>query len=385
MRNLSDFGIELGHEHTVARIQNMPRLTHYRLNSDLRRHERSAGNLPCGQPIVRTMIDSTRSQHSFCFDQDIAHLHPTPTQSSSLQFTGTVVANFGSAAAVINTDNPDDNQLYRAIPLKKLSLVVAGDRVVCTGPASDELRISELLPRDTLLARPDRRHQLKPLAANVSLMIIVGAVVPTWETRLIDQFCVVAENAGIQAAILINKTDLIDVSENPVERQAELDAVIEQYQRIGYAAAVTNATAEGGVDALYELLRGHTAVLVGQSGVGKSSIIQHLLPDIDIRTGAISAATGVGAHTTTVSYRYELASLDAALIDSPGVRQFPVDHLSPEDIVHGFRDISVKAAHCRFNDCRHDREPGCAVRAAVDDGTISPDRFNNFRSLTHGQ
>lgn len=301
-----------------------------------------------------------------------------------LQFNGTVVANFGSAAAVINTDDTHDATVYRAIPLKKLELIVAGDRVVCSGPNQHELRVSELLPRDTLLARPDRRHQLKPLAANVTLMIIVGAVVPRWETRLIDQFCVVAENAGIEAAVLINKTDLIDESVSAGQTRAELHDLIQQYQQIGYRAATTNATATGGVDTLYDLIRGHTAVLVGQSGVGKSSIIQHLLPDIAIRTGAISAATGVGAHTTTVSYRYELPELNAALIDSPGVRQFPVDHLSTTDVMRGFIDIRALAAHCRFNNCSHDHEPGCAVREGVTNGEIATGRFENFLSLTLG-
>ncbi len=299
-----------------------------------------------------------------------------------MQFTGIVVANFGSAAAVMNLDDNHDTTVYRAIPLKKLELIVAGDRVTCSGPNREELRVSALLPRDTLLARPDRRHQLKPLAANVTLMIIVGAIVPRWETRLIDQFCVVAENAGIEAVVLINKTDLIASTPDPETTQDDLADVLHRYQQVGYRTASVNATAAGGVDPLYELIRGHTAVLVGQSGVGKSSIIQHLLPDIAIRTGAISAATGVGAHTTTVSYRYELAELNAALIDSPGVRQFPVDHLSTTDIMRGFRDIRAVAADCRFSNCSHDHEPNCAVRHGVSTGEIDRGRFDNFLALT---
>lgn len=285
-----------------------------------------------------------------------------------ISFEGIVVANFGAAVALQDAQGA----LHRSIPLKKLPPVVAGDRVQCAGTQADDLRITALLPRSSVLTRPDRRGNLRPLAANLTHLVIVSAVNPPPVTLLIDQFCVVAETAAIGAIVVMNKSDLADEKE-----LQKLQEILDIYSSVGYPTAMIHTRSPAGLAPLVELLKGHSGVLVGQSGVGKSSIVQGLLPDLDIRIGAISAATGIGAHTTTVSFRYELES-GGVLIDSPGVRQFSVEHLTPEQIAWGYREISDAAADCRFANCRHQVEPDCAVRLAVLEKRISPIRYANF-------
>lgn len=216
---------------------------------------------------------------------------------------------------------------------------------------------------------------MKPLAANLTRMVVVSAIIPTHDTLLIDQFCVVAETAGIKPVLVINKSDLADES-----TLAEAHALMAVYEQIGYDTAIINTRSEAGIAPLLALLQDQTSVLVGQSGVGKSSIVQALLPDLDVRIGAISEATELGSHTTTVSFRYELAT-GGVLIDSPGVRQFPVEHLSAEDLAGGYREIAQAADHCKFNDCKHHVEPDCEVKRALDDGRIAAFRYQNYRKL----
>jgi len=281
------------------------------------------------------------------------------------------VANFGAAAVV-----QDQNQtVHRAIPRKKLSLLVAGDQVTCEGPNLKELRIVRLHPRQSVLERPDRRQAMRPLAANLTRMVVVSAIIPAPETLLIDQFCIVAESVGVEAIVLVNKSDLGTEEELDTHRQ-----MLAVYQNLGYQTALINTRSSAGLQPLHDLLSDQCSVFVGQSGVGKSSIIQAILPDQEIRIGAISKATGVGAHTTTVSFRYELEG-GGVLIDSPGVRQFPVEHLSTAQLADGYREIRALAEHCRFSDCTHRVEPDCAVTAAVGTGEVASARYQNYSKL----
>jgi len=281
------------------------------------------------------------------------------------------VANFGAAAVV-----QDQNQtVHRAIPRKKLSLLVAGDQVTCEGPNLKELRIVRLHPRQSVLERPDRRQAMRPLAANLTRMVVVSAIIPAPETLLIDQFCIVAESVGVEAIVLVNKSDLGTEEELDTHRQ-----MLAVYQNLGYQTALINTRSSAGLQPLHDLLSDQCSVFVGQSGVGKSSIIQAILPDQEIRIGAISKATGVGAHTTTVSFRYELEG-GGVLIDSPGVRQFPVEHLSTAQLADGYREIRALAEHCRFSDCTHRVEPDCAVIAAVGTGEVASARYQNYSKL----
>jgi len=284
-----------------------------------------------------------------------------------------VIANFGDAVAVLS----QSRQVHRALPLQKLPLLVAGDRVICEQYDQTSYRVLELVQRDGVLSRKDRRGHDKAMAANVSHLAIVCAPKPGIETLLIDQFCVAAERAGIGAIIVINKTDLLLKDERETSERMAV-----AYRQAGYPVVFVDTKNPDKLAPFIDELNGKTVVLVGASGVGKSSIVQKLLPDQSIRIGAVSKATGLGAHTTTVTFWYELDN-GAAIIDSPGVRQFSVSHLSPSDVRQGFRDIAGLANTCRFSDCSHVVEPACAVVDAVKQGTLAEWRYQNYRKLAN--
>jgi len=275
-----------------------------------------------------------------------------------------VIANFGASLAVTPLDadssHPDAAlNVEHAVPLKKLPLLVAGDLVQLERDTQlGSLRITELTERESVLARNDGRRGMKAMAANLTHLAIVSASPPGIDTLLIDQFCLAAHRAGIDAIIVINKADLLTDDE-----RADAERILAVYQAMDYVALLVNAKQEAGIDSLRVELANRAVTFVGASGVGKSSIIGALLPDLDVRTGAISAATGQGSHTTTVTcwYEFEQDAGVGALIDSPGVRQYSVAHLEPADVRLGYRDIRDAAQQCRFANCAHRAEPDCHV------------------------
>jgi len=297
--------------------------------------------------------------------------------------TARVVANFGASLAVMVVDSAaagPSAAIEHAVPLKKLPLLVAGDLVQLerTEQHGGSLRIVKLIERASVLARSDGRRGMKAMAANLTHLAIVSAAPPGIDTLLIDQFCLAAHRAGIDAIIIINKADLL--SDNEHQQASE---ILSTYQRMDYAAILVNTKLDNGIDPLREELAQRAVTFVGASGVGKSSIIGALLPDLDVRTGAISAATGQGSHTTTVTcwYEFETEASAGALIDSPGVRQYSVAHLDPSDVRLGYRDIRDAAQQCRFANCAHLAEPGCHVQACVDSGEIARWRYDNYCKL----
>ena len=294
-----------------------------------------------------------------------------------------VVANFGASVAVrpVADDGRDDavggaeTPPEQALPLRSLPLLVAGDRVRCAADSGGARRVVELLPRTSVLERPDQRGRPKPLAANLTHLAVVSAAPPGIDTLLIDEFCVGAQRAGIGALIVVNKADLLDEGSHAAVR-----AMLDVYADVGHPVVLVDARSETGVAPLERELAGRTAALVGASGVGKSSIVQRLLPDLEVRIGAISASTGLGAHTTSVTLRYALPC-GGAVIDSPGVRRYSVAHVDARDVRAGYREIARLAAGCRFGDCAHVVEPGCAVREGLERGTVARWRYANYRKL----
>jgi len=266
-----------------------------------------------------------------------------------------------------------------AVPLKKLPLLVAGDVVeVERDEVLGSCRIVELVKRSTALERYDGPKGMKAMAANLTHLAIVSAQPPGIDTLLIDQFCLAAHRANLDALIVINKADLLDEQETE-----EAKAILAVYRKMGYEAVLVNAQSESGIESLHNLLANRAVAFVGASGVGKSSIIGALLPDLEVRTGAISAATGQGSHTTTVTCWYEFQHVvgAAALIDSPGVRQYSVAHLEPVDVRMGYRDIRDAAQECKFANCAHRVEPSCNVQACVKSGEIAQWRYDNYCKL----
>ncbi|HEY1284029.1 MAG TPA: ribosome small subunit-dependent GTPase A [Steroidobacteraceae bacterium] len=250
--------------------------------------------------------------------------------------------------------------------------VVCGDDVACeTDPAHGNVNVVAGRPRRTALYRSNARGEAEPVVANVSRLFVVLAPRPTPDLFVLDRYLAAATSASIQATLVLNKRDLVI---DP-ELQAELDA----YASAGYATVTCSARSGEGVDALIEASAHEVAALVGQSGVGKSSLIRRLIPEAEVEIGELMREEE-GRHTTTTSRMFDLPR-GGHLIDSPGVRDFApaIDRLDARDM--GFTEVARLAPECRFQDCLHMREPNCAVRAAAESGALHPRRYESYRRL----
>jgi ribosome biogenesis GTPase len=219
------------------------------------------------------------------------------------------------------------------------------------------------------------RGESEPVVANITRLVVVVAPVPRPDFFVVDRYLCAATAAGIDGALAVNKSDLAQ----DADMLSEIDALV----AAGYAHVNCSARAGHGLDELRRLLSSGVSVLVGQSGVGKSSLVRALLPGQEVTTGEL-VRDEEGRHTTTASQAYQLASGEpggGTLIDSPGVRDFApaIDHLDAKTL--GFPEVAALAAGCRFLDCRHLQEPGCAVMAAVEKGEMSARRYESYRRL----
>ncbi len=295
-----------------------------------------------------------------------------------IEASGVVVANFGAEAVVEDAAG----KLHRCKARRQLGQLVCGDRVRFKAGDHGDCRIEKLEPRHSELARPDPQGRKKIIAANIDQMLVVTSGKPSFNPGLVDRYLVAAEMLGIPPVIILNKIDLLSKSE-----RLQLDEELQEFARIGYRTLHTSTKTAHGFDELLPILQHRTSIFVGQSGVGKSSLINALLPDAEARVGAISEATGKGTHTTTVAWLYHLPDRQGDVIDSPGVREFGLWDISPSQLARGFREFGPHAEQCRFRNCLHKGEPGCAVRAAVEAGEISKRRYESYlrmlESLEH--
>ncbi|MCM2972863.1 small ribosomal subunit biogenesis GTPase RsgA [Larsenimonas suaedae] len=283
---------------------------------------------------------------------------------------GRIIAHFGRTLEV--ADN--DHGLHQCHQRANIAQLVTGDRVIFRPGIEDNGVIETRLERTSTLERPDARGQLKPVAANVDRILIVFAAEPEPYPNLIDRYLVACEATGIQPVLVLNKTDLLP------DDGGELMRWLTRYEALGYEILPASVKREHGLDALTETLDGLTTVFVGQSGVGKSSLIDALLPDELLRIGALSEDTRKGKHTTTTARLYRFQD-GGELIDSPGIREFGLTHLSAQDITDGFVEFRPFASQCKFRDCHHEEEPGCALKAAVERGDIHPERFTSYQQI----
>lgn len=280
---------------------------------------------------------------------------------------GLVISHLGQGIAVEH-----DNKIVLCQTLRKLDTVAVGDKVLWTLSAPDQGRIETILPRRSLLTRPSRNNKIRPVAANIDTVFVVFAVEPACDFLLVDQYLAICENRNISAALILNKSDL---PTSDIIEQELLD-----YIKLGYALYRVSATSATGLDELKQVFKGQVSILAGQSGVGKSSITNALIPDKDLKTNTVSAITKHGRHTTTAATLYHL--LDGGdLIDSPGVAIFGLAGLSEPDLAYGYREFQPFINQCQFNNCRHLQDKGCAVRVAVESGEISTTRYQRFLKL----
>ncbi len=255
-------------------------------------------------------------------------------------------------------------------PRGKKGHLACGDRVAVNLTAPGQGVIETLLPRRTLLYRSDAWRQ-KLIAANASQIILVTATEPAFSDELLSRCIVAAEQQGLRVLIVLNKIDL-------VERIDEARARLTLFATLGYP--LIELYAQTGAQALRPHLAGQASVLVGQSGMGKSTLINALLPEAQARVREISTALNSGKHTTTHARLYRLDA-QSTLIDSPGLQEFGLAHLSRADIEQGFRELLPFLDRCRFRDCRHGQEPDCAVREAARAGHITMRRLEHLLAL----
>ncbi|MCB1009939.1 MAG: ribosome small subunit-dependent GTPase A [Acidobacteria bacterium] len=261
----------------------------------------------------------------------------------------------------------------KALALTQQTDLAVGDRVTVSRRPGGALAVSSILPRTSRLSRPDPflAHRERVIAANLDLAIVVVSLrKPPLSPGLIDRFLVALAHGGVAAAIAVNKVDLAD---EPREEDPELE-LLAPYRDLETPLVPCSGKTGEGIAELAALLAGRTAVLVGHSGVGKSSLLAALAPEIDVRVGEVSEHWGKGRHTTTRSRIYDLGG-GTRLIDTPGIREFGLWKLEPAELALYFDEFEEPAASCRFNDCTHSHEPACAVRAAAESGAIPPERY----------
>ena len=288
---------------------------------------------------------------------------------------GTVITHHGKELIVWNETGETINCQLR----QNLGTIVCGDRIVFEyiDKHSDPKTaiVIACAGRDNILQKSGFGSKAKAVAANIDQVIIVCSLVPKPNSYLIDRYLVAAENLPAKPIIVINKIDLLEEENEHVVN--DINAI---YDTIGYRVLETSAIKSTGLDELQSMLADATSILVGLSGVGKSSLVKDLLPDIDIRIGEISEASKEGKHTTTVSTLYSLPT-GGHLIDSPGVRDFSPINLDKEQILNGFIELKPYRGKCKFANCSHTHEPGCAITEAVEEGKVNSQRVNSFRKM----
>ncbi|MGH8492428.1 MAG: small ribosomal subunit biogenesis GTPase RsgA [Moraxellaceae bacterium] len=300
---------------------------------------------------------------------------------------GLVIAHYGTQIDVEALQGDSRGLVLRCHMRANLEHLVTGDRVIWQAPTPTEGQsesagssigvVTALLPRSTLLVRPDPYGKLKPVASNIDLILLVISPYPEVSALLIDRYLVACELTGIKPVILLNKTDLLTP-----ESTIQMDALLAQYEAIGYATRRVSASA-GQLADMQDLIGTQTVVLVGQSGVGKSSLLNVLLPDAAQRVAEISSNSRLGQHTTTTARLFHMPS-GGDIIDSPGIREFGLWHVDEEQLLSGYVEFQPFLGSCRFRNCAHRNEPGCALKLAVTEGHIAASRFERFQILREG-
>jgi len=305
-----------------------------------------------------TVIKSTGSWYNVRLDPDATH--PEGTVGAMVQCR--IVGKF-------RLDN---------VPLT--NPVAVGDRVeLLLESESGPGMINKILPRRNYVVRqsPRRKHHLHLLAANIDQAVLMVTIVnPTIKPAFIDRFLVMTERHEIPVTIVFNKADLYDE-----EDQAKFFEMKSVYEKIGYGVLATSVAEKKGLEAFREVLKGKTTLLSGQSGVGKSSLVNAIQSQLELRTGEISDYSGKGQHTTTFAEMFEL-DFGGRIIDTPGIKTLGFNDKDSHNIAHSFREFFALSPQCRFGGaCLHRNEPGCAVHEAVRSGEVSELRYYNYLAI----
>jgi ribosome biogenesis GTPase len=297
------------------------------------------------------------------------------------------------------TANPQQTAIVASVHKNRLTLFHEGEYITCLiasalfsvpfavgdivnfTQAGDEYIVDGILPRTNAISRlrgdADRNSSYikmqHVLAANIDVAVVVAAAAePAFHPRFIDRYLIACENGGVQPLICINKSDLIDAP----------DPILEQYRKLQIPVVLTSAVDKSGMDELKAQLKNNVAVFMGQSGVGKSSLVNTLLPDLDLMTQEISAKSARGKHTTTNSYFYQWED-NSYIIDTPGIRSFDLSDIPRDELSYYFSEFLPFTRYCKYSNCLHDHEPNCGVKQAVEQGELSPERYESYTRILH--
>ena len=290
-------------------------------------------------------------------------------------FEALVLVSYGGQGVVLLNDGERKRCKFR----RNVGRPYCGDRVLVARADEASLVVERILPRKNEFVRTDDRQRRHIIAANLDQVLIVVATRPLPSRDLMERYLLAVHSLGIEPVIIYNKTDL-QVAPGEKANGVQVLAHIPDYEDLGYTVIRTSCKTAPGINGLQSILKDRTSILVGQSGVGKSSLINLLIPDLQIQTGELSDATGKGTHTTTSTMLYQLTD-GGYLIDSPGVWEYGIWKLENDELSAGFIEFKPWLGQCRFNNCLHASEPGCAIKQAVADGFIRDWRFQSYLRL----
>ncbi|MDB9975604.1 ribosome small subunit-dependent GTPase A [Candidatus Thioglobus sp.] len=277
---------------------------------------------------------------------------------------GLVITRYGQRQLV----ELKSGEIFQAVSRQNIGFSVAGDQVLLQTTKEGEGIVTAIFPRKTELKRQERL-----IAANIDQLWLIVAIEPHYQFELIDRYLVIAEDSNLPINIVVNKIELSKNSE-------QLESDFSNYQDLGYDVHFLSVKNETNLKEFKTKLVNKSHIFLGQSGVGKSSLINSLIPDLELRVNEISSKSKLGKHTTTNTTIYHITS-GGDLIDSPGIREFQLDNLSEKQIVNGFREFKSLAGECRFRNCHHINEPGCVVKEAVELGEIHPNRYESYLNI----
>jgi len=292
------------------------------------------------------------------------------------QRKGVMVSRFGEQADIFDFQS---GEIYRCFLRQHLGSPVAGDNLIFRLDPNQQGVVESIDERRSLLQRPSPHQGLKPVVANIDRVFILVAPLPEFSAVLLDRYLIAIENSGIEITIVANKWDL----QSEIEAQS-IEKHLSIYRQLGYPTISISTKTNIGKSELITAINAHSSILVGQSGVGKSSVINWLFPEQSLATKIISENSRLGQHTTTTSQLFHLNkenTQDGFIIDSPGIREFGLWHLNNYEIADGFREFREYLGSCKYRDCQHTKEPGCQIIAAVKEGKILESRWNNYQKI----
>jgi len=285
-------------------------------------------------------------------------------ENSEIEYKGLVITRYGQRQLV----ELDNGEVFQSVSRQNIGFSVAGDQVLFQKTIKGEGIVTAIYPRKTELKRQDRL-----IAANINQLWLIVAIEPHYQFELIDRYLVIAEDSNLPINIVVNKIELSKKNE-------QLESDFAHYKKLGYDVHFLSVKKEKNLQEFKNKLINKSHIFLGQSGVGKSSLINSLIPDLELRVNEISSKSKLGKHTTTNTTIYHIPS-GGDLIDSPGIREFQLDNLTEKQIVNGFREFKLLSGKCRFRNCHHINEPGCVVKEAVELGVINPNRYKSYLNI----